>query len=386
MTQPDTAPRAVRWLAWLRPLADAIMPVTMLRGRSRGAGEPATMLVAGSLARVAWLVDRFFDQPPARESLGHVPAWRLARTLRRHGASVDLVVARVARVSTGALGFDGDWLAVPDWVGMRLVAPFDLAAIAKRSHSVAEDLRRIRRAGYATEMSQRAPDLASFYRDFYLPFARNRHREEAFVRSPRHLRRRFRRGGILWLVRGGERVAGILFERRHDVLDAVALGVAHGDLAIVREGAAAAVYAQLIELARRSGCVAVDLRGSRPSPLDGLTRYKRKWGALVYDRADVVSTTLVRWPRLSPAVASLLARLPLIFRDEGGLSVVGVADDADPASSRRALRMPELRRRILATRDAPPAHVVPDDGIAIAPLDAGAGPRALLAAARPGVG
>jgi hypothetical protein len=385
VTRPETGSRAVRWLAWLRPLADAIMPVTMLRGRSRGTGEPATMLAAGSLARVQWLVDRFFAEPPARESLGHVPAWRLARTLRRHGASADLVIARVARVSTGALGFDNDWLPVPDWVGMRFVAPFDVAAIAKHSHSVADDLRRARRARFSAEISQHAPDLAVFHRDYYLPFVRNRHREEAFVRSQRFMRRRFRRGGILWIVRDGDRVAGVLFERRHEVLDAVALGTMRGDLAVVREGVVAAVYLQLIELARRWGCAAVDLRGSRPSPLDGLTRYKRKWGARVYDRADVVSTTLVRWPRLTPAVATLLAHLPLIFRDEGGLSVIGVADEADPAASRQALRMPELRRRILATRDAPSAVGARDDGVAIAPLDADASPRALLAAARPGI-
>ena len=54
-------------LGWLRPFADAIVPMTMLRGEACGTGEPATMLVAGSLRRVQWLVDRFFAAPPARE-------------------------------------------------------------------------------------------------------------------------------------------------------------------------------------------------------------------------------------------------------------------------------------------------------------------------------
>lgn len=376
--------RAVRWTAWLRPLADAILPVTILRGRSRDTGEAATMVVAGALPRVQWLVDRFFASPPAHEPLGHVPAWRLARTLRRHGASVDLAVARVARVSTRALGFDGDWLSVPDWVGMRLVAPFDLRALAKRSHSLKEDLRRSQRARFTVEISRRAEDLAAFYLDYYLPFVRHRHRDDAFVRGPRYLRRRFRHGGILWVLRDGERVAGALFERRRGILDAVALGLLHGDLALVRQSVIAAVYAALIEHAQASGCVAVDLRGSRPSPLDGLTRYKRKWGAQVYDRADVVSTTLVRWQRPTPAVASLLARVPLIFRDDGGLSVIAFANEGGGASMREALRLPGLKRRILATRNAPLPAVARDDGIALAPLGADAGPRALLAAAGTG--
>lgn len=367
------------WLAWLRPLADAIVPVTMLRGVALDTGMPTTMVVAGSLPRVQWLLDRFFAAAPVREPLGHVPAWRLARTLRRHALSADLAVARVARVSAGALGFDGDWLPVPDWVGMRIAPPFDLRAIASRSHSAAADIQRTKQCAFTCEVSRRSADLATFHRDVYLPFLRNRHRGAAVARSLRYLRRRFRRGGILWISRGGARVAGALFERRRGVLDMVAVGVMRGDLSLVREGAIGALYVHLVDYARTTGSTGIDLRGSRPSPLDGLTRYKRKWGATVYDRADVVSTTFVRWQQLTPAVESLLARLPLIFRDDGGLSAAGVADRADPESSVRALHMHELRRRILASDVAPPEVAASD--VAIVPLAAGSTPRALLAAA-----
>lgn len=386
MTASDRRSQLRSWAAWLRPLGDAILPVTMLRGRARNGSGPAALLVAGSLARVAWLVDAFFAEAPVREALGHVPAWRLLRTLRRHAASTDLVVARVARKSGGALGFDDDWLAVPDWVGMRIAAPFDLAAIAKRSHSVADDLRRMRRAGFTHAFSRHGPDLAVFHRDYYLPFMRNRHGDEAVVRSSRRLRRRFRRGGILWIHRGGERVAGVLIEFRRGVLAALAIGVARGDAGIVREGAFAAIYRALLDHAQRSGCTAVDLRGSRPSPLDGLTRYKRKWGALLYDRADVVSTIFVRWQSMTPAVSAFLARTPLIFRDGDALSVIGTVDENDPASSRRALCLPELKRRILAARDTPAEPFDRASEVAVAPLDPEAGPRTLLRSAllRPG--
>lgn len=381
VTGPSAGSPRARWTAWLRPLADAYLPVTRLRGRARGVDDAATMLVAGSLARVGWLVDGCFAAPPAREPLGQVPAWRLARELRRQGAGADLVVARVARLSSRALGFDDDWLAVPDWVGMRIAAPFDLPAIAQRSHSAADDLRRARRAGFAPSFSRGAADLAEFHRDFYGPFMRIRHGDEAVVRSLWRLRRRFRHGGILWIRRGEERVAGALVDLRHGVLSVLAVGVAHGSVALVRESVLAAVYAAALDHARRSGCAEVDLRGSRPSPLDGLSRYKRKWGARFYDRADVVTTTLVRWPRLTPAVAALLARMPLLYRDGDALSVLGVADRSDPASSLRALRLPELRRRILVARDPPGGPCTASGGVTVTPLDPDAGPRALVAAA-----
>ena len=52
------------------------------------------------------------------------------------------------------------------------------------------------------------------------------------------------------------------------------------------------------------------------------TPYRVYGGLRFYDRADVVTTTLVRWPRLTPAVAALLARMPLLYRDGDALSVL----------------------------------------------------------------
>ncbi len=381
MTVAPVRSRGTPLTAWLRPLADLYLPVTMLRGCARETGEAASVVVAGALPRVGWIVEHFFAAPPAREPLGHVPAWRLARTMRRHGASADLAIARVARTSARALGFDDDWLPVPDWVGTRLVAPFDLEAIARRNHSLADDFRKLRRSSWSAEISRQAGDLAAFHRDYYLPLLLQRHREDAMVKSARRMRRPFRRGGILWIVRGEERIAGMLFDLRHRVVDAVALGVRQGDQALVREGAIAACYAQLVEHARAKGCLAVDLRGSRPSPLDGVTRFKRKWGAELYDRIDVVATTLVHWNRLTPAVSSLLQRLPLIFRDDGGLSVVGVAGTPTDLG---LMRMPGLGRTILATSVGRPAHPSAGGDAATTPPDDGASPRALLAAARSG--
>ena len=134
---PAAADRGARWRAWLAPLADVVVALTLLRGTTARDRRPATMLVAGSERRVRWLADRFFAAAPAREPLGHVPAWRLVRTLKQMRGTADVTVARVSRVTADRLGFGADYLPVPDWIGMRLDEPFDLAAIAPRSHSEA---------------------------------------------------------------------------------------------------------------------------------------------------------------------------------------------------------------------------------------------------------
>lgn len=385
---PSAAPdRAAVWKAWLAPLADAVVALTLLRGTSAHEGRPATMLVAGRLNRVQWLIDRFFAGTPEREPLGHVPAWRLARTLRQMRASADLTVAHVARFSARHLGFGEDYLPVPDWIGMRLAAPFDLAALARRSHSLSDDLRRNRSGRWSAEISHRATDLVAFYNGMYVPFARHRYHADAYVQPLRHLRRAFRHGGVVWMSRGGERLAGLVFERRHDTLRALALGVTGGDPARMKEGAIVAIYVWMNDYARKAGCREIDLRGSRPVLDDGLTRFKRKWGAEIYDRRDVHSTTLVHWPRMNPAVEAFLTRTSLVFRDDGGLSALAVAgpgerDAADAAPAWKRLGIPGLRRMFVLDASTPSTSA--STGVCVPlPLAAvEAGPRALLVSAR----
>lgn len=379
---PAAADRGARWRAWLAPLADVVVALTLLRGTTARDRRPATMLVAGSERRVRWLADRFFAAAPAREPLGHVPAWRLVRTLKQMRGTADVTVARVSRVTADRLGFGADYLPVPDWIGMRLDEPFDLAAIAPRSHSVADDLRRVRRDGWSAEVSHHAADFASFYREMYVPLVRARHRAESVVRPARRLRRVFRRGGILWLRRDREPVAGFLFVQRHDVLEAVALGISGGDVSWLKAGVVAALYVSMIDLANDLGCTVIDLRGSRPSLEDGLTRYKRKWGAAVYDRDDVLTTTLVRWDRMSPAVVEFLALSPLVFRDGRGLSALAVCgSDEDPARTCERLGLPGLSRMIVLTNSSAPRAAAAGACVAFPIADVESGPRALFATA-----
>lgn len=383
-TSHDAPTRGDRLKSWLAPLADAVVAVTRLHGIASDGGAPATMLVAGRTKHVEWLVDRFFATPPAREALGHFPAWRIARALRQLRSSADLTVVHVARRSVAPLGFANDYLAVPDWIGMRLVAPFDVASSDRRSHSLVEDLRRIRRGRWVFEVSHRAADLAPFRDGMYAPYTRLRHGPGAHLQPMRRLRRAFRRGGLLWVSRDGERVAGCLFERRNDSLAALALGVAGGDPARLKDGPIPALYARLIELARSSGCTDVDLRGSRPSLDDGLTWFKRKWGAAVYDRPDVPSTLLVHWSRMTPVVEAFLAGTSLVFRDGGGLSALAVASARhdERAAVERAcgrLRTPGLHRIVVL---AGAAAAGPQGACVAIPIaDVQCGPRALVARA-----
>jgi hypothetical protein len=307
--------------------------------------------------------------------------------LRRLRPSADLTLAHIDRLSA-RLYFDDDYLTVPDWVGAWLPMPVDLGRLARTRNTVADDIRNTRCHWHTSEVAHAAVDFEMFYDRMYLPYAHNRHGMQAHVHGKYALRRAFRRGGIIRLIRDGSPLAGGLFERNGSTLVLLALGVVNGDVALLKQGAVAALYVHFFDYAREQGCTAIDLRGSRPSLLDGVLRYKRKWGATLYDKCDVLHTTLVHWNRLDDVVAEFLEHTPLIFRDGDGLSAVAVVDRRAPwtaADLRRArdkLWVPGLRSlSLIANVERPGSLPIPPGTQLLARKTlSDAGPRALLTA------
>lgn len=384
---PASAEAGLRRIyARLLPLGALRVPLARLHGVARGSGREASMLVAGPPHWTRYLPGRFFADTPRRDAIGHVTIWQLPRALRRLRTTADVTVARVDRLSARLL-FDDDWLRIPDWVGARLPLPVDVAALARTSKSVAEDLRKSRRGGWTVEVSRAQADFGPFYERMFVPYTLARHGAEAYVKGFHHLQRSFRHGGILWLRRDGQPVAGELFERVGDTLVLQAIGVAGGEMALRQQGAVAALYVHIIEHAQRTGCTAIDMRGSRPSLADGLLRYKAKWGTVLYDRNDDPHLSLLQWNRLDGAVAGFLAQTPLLIRDGEGLSGVGFVDRSQPwttADLQQAcarLWVPGLARLGIVAGAARADDLRAPAGVRLIAQDGvrAAGPRALLA-------
>jgi len=156
----------------------------------------------------------------------------------------------------------------------------------------------------------------------YVPYMCRRHGELAVIHNVHQLRRAFRRGGMLWVQREGQRIAGGLFYQRSGVLYLVAVGTADGDPSLTKKGALAAVYFFYLQYAHRQGCTQVDLGGSPPALNDGLLRYKRKWGARLSAQPRTHYDYLIRWEQPNAQVIDYLAHRPLIFRRHRQLAAV----------------------------------------------------------------
>lgn len=296
-------------------------PVVLLRGPTRGSGRSGSLLIAGHEPWVKYIPHRFFHGQPAREPVGEYSLSALPPILDRYCVEADLTVARIDRQSAQRI-FGHEYLKVPEWVGTTMRVPEKLEQLVRSGGSIKWDMVLVRRHQYQPVLTQGAQDYDYFYRKIYLPFMQIRHGEMRVLRGETDLRRRAARGGILWVQRNEKGVAALLYERKGDMLDIVALGILEGNLNLGKEGAIAALYYFILKLAREIGCTMVDFRGSRPSLSDGLLRYKSKWGGTLYDKTDSYHDLLIRWPQGNPVVKEFLTHTPLIFRNSGGFSAL----------------------------------------------------------------
>jgi hypothetical protein len=347
--------RLIPWLAFR-------LPVAVLRGVAQHTGKPACMVTAGAQPWIDCIPQRFFAEPPQRQDIGTFPVWTLPTLLQRLGASADMVVARIDRRSAQRF-FTMPYLAVPESVGCALTVPDDLSQLQRGNHSVKEDLRIIRREALRYDVSYAVEDCEKFYHTMHLPFVHNRHGEFAVLHSLPALRHAVRRGGILWVWRGDQCIAGSVYRRYGQTFHAVALGTLGGDLELKKAGALAALYYFFIQHAHRLGCTRIDFGGT-PSLLNhGLLRYKRKWGAELVREAPTPYDYLLWWPQPNAQVGHFLEHNAMIFRHYqrlAALTTVAAPQESsvdDLARQLRSLVLPGLEQLFVLAPGGWPAEI-----------------------------
>jgi len=323
----------LKWrFPYVLPFKSFRMPIAVLRGPTRPDGHPGTMVIAGTEDKVDYLIRQFFEnENQQQETVGKVPLWNLARTLKRLRKSADLTIACVDQFSA-RLFFGADYLHVPEFVGSTLTVPEDIEKLARGNPSLKTDLRNVRCNGMAPKVTHAEEDFKMFYHTMYVPFILKRHGKRAVVDDVYRIRRIFNQGGLLWVRQNGHPLAGIIFQKKNQILRLFILGTVNGEWAPVKAGAIAALYLFSIEHAKTLGCKLVDFGGSRPSLNDGLLRYKRKWGMSLITKYDNYYDFLVYWNHLNVPVTSFLSRDSLIFQNNHELSAIYIIDHNEPVT------------------------------------------------------
>jgi hypothetical protein len=293
------------------------LPLQLRGGARRYAasvdGEDVGVLAIGRDGTLH-LADRVLDSVGEPERVGSRGLWSAKKLGAR---SADLVVSEVHPLAAPRFRKAG-WIVVPHAV--RFEASLADIPPSRPSHSLVDDLRRVRNHGFAVERAGSPQDWHEFFSEMVIPLVRERFGREARVPSPR-LRRDLASLATLLFVHTAEgRVAGICIVRAGTKAWIPVVGVKAADRRLVREGALAAADFAGIELARAEGCERVDWGPSSPFLNDGRHRYKRKWGFVpVMDRIGQLSAVWLNPER--EALRRAFAREPVLVDAGRRLSV-----------------------------------------------------------------
>jgi hypothetical protein len=216
-----------------------------------------------------------------------------AETQTRHvvhrAATADTCRALVQRY--GLVVFCGDsappalvpeLLPIPVLLEMDLPAPSVLEGPpAGWSHSVKDDVRRVRRNGFDYDIQPGSQLVPEFYARMFRPTILNRHGAEAYLDSQHRIAQYARQPGaeVLRVLHHGKWVAGCLNVATTAGYRLLKLGWVQGDDAVLRAGVVGALYWFTLRRAAELGSPRVFLGPVTPYLEDGVLRYKSKWGA-----------------------------------------------------------------------------------------------------------
>jgi len=209
------------------------------------------------------------------------------------------------------------WLVCPEFV--RWQGSLSSMPPSKPSESLRTDLRRLARGGYGLDAAAGSVrDWAQFERDMVIPYAKRRFGDEAWIPSSGYLRAVRARGKLLFVTKDGERVAGACVLRGRKEAWVVAVGVRDGDIDLMRGGAIAAVYGLTIGWARGLGVRRMDFGRTSAFQLDGIARFKRKWGMSPI-RDPLSPLIAIQLAPAQPALRRAMERQPFMVETDGAL-------------------------------------------------------------------
>jgi hypothetical protein len=294
-------------------------------------GVPASVTLIGDRPSTRYFVNRFLDESTEEESLGVMPAAQFISKINRYCDESDLVVGRIAAPFSRTMSRLSA-CAAPLMVQPKLSLPLSeerAAAIRKRQR---DNVRKIRKNGLSYQISTDPIDCEYFIDHIYLPFVKRRFGGLAGIMPRAKMQRYFRDGGVMWIMRDGERVAGELFARMGHRLKSVSSGTLEGREDLVEAGALSATYYYMTEWASEEGFTLLDWGGCDPTLASGVLTTKKRWGADLHCDSFQRFEILFAWKSFGPKIRAFLNHTPLILHHGKQLVGLGATPSEDPAS------------------------------------------------------
>lgn len=314
--------------------------VTLLQGRTES-GRLVPILRAGLADRPAayFLAGQIYNELSSETDLGRQWIWRLPTVGRVHGCSIVLFRTQRGRADLARrlLGCaESQAFYLPIYV--TLTADVADAAELLRSHSVRDDVRKIRREGFHYSISRKSNDLAKFMAEYHDPWVRVVHGFDALGLDSEGTSR-LRQGDEIpepWVLLkvhlAEEWVAGMLLVASEDAAALMELGVKDADATYAKRGALHACYWFAFEYLRNLGHAKANLMFARPFLKNGVLQYKLKFRPHL--RAKPGDGFLMLPDMANDDAREILLQQPFLALGAEGLEAVWFTVDPDDTPDR----------------------------------------------------
>lgn len=290
----------------------------VIKGEEKTTKQEIKVLFTGRDLSRYYIEDLVFSNIIEERYIGRKWIWTTLRMARKNYADCSLLIAETGDILAKLFRRKQE-LFIPCWI----VGEIDINAnsgdsIQKhRGKGIMKDIRRIKRNKLDYEITNKQAQYREFYHNMYKPFAIKRYGNKADVESYQDLNMSFKKGELLLVKMGGVPVAGTLIKYKKNQAFLCVLGVKDGDSSYLKFGTTAALYYYSIKYLRGKGFKRVDIGATRPFLMDGVLRYKKKWGLKIIRTSG--PGFLIKPLSEKAVVKGFLLTNPFIFKDSGNI-------------------------------------------------------------------
>jgi hypothetical protein len=238
----------------------------------------------------------------------------------------DVIVANVEKPTAFKLEKQGYLLLPIVSFRLDLRRPID-HIIKKMSRRRRRDLKKVEALNYSYTLCRgNDKSFDFFYSRMYLPYISSRFGEASSIKSYAESKAYYRRdGGIVFVRKSGNPVAGILFRIIGKTLYAYILGLHQGGEEFSEYLATQAALLFLIKYAKSNNMKSLDYGISLPFFREGVFMYKKEWGMNIEEPIDQ-SFFALKLSSLGEGSRSFLQHDPFIVSDNGKLKGIVFLD------------------------------------------------------------
>ena len=321
------------------------LPACRVQATLPDTGDQATMLFFGERPQYATWRHSLFGRAIEPVSIGQFTLFQILHS-RNPALFADITLLPFNPFTRFVFERNG-WRVMPLYVNCHVDLRKPIEELF-RSKAVKEDLRVARRLGYHFDFSNDCNKLEEVFHQMFIPTARSRHEERAFLSNLEELKFILKNGILITALLDGQSVGAILLA--HESAETIRLanmGWRNGDDQWRKKGLVAALFNESFAWAREHGFQAVNLGASTPFANDGPLNFKLKWGAamsvpeLGYVNGQlhgIRSLIGVKLNLASPATQRFLSSTPLLEYKYNKLGVIGWNAEVPPLF-RRQLEM-----------------------------------------------